>query len=142
MINIYTDGSTYRTNPGYGGSSVVIVYPDGASETLYYTMDWETNNRAEINAVIQATDIILTRKFTDVTIHSDSKLCIMCAQKLWKAKKNLDLFNILWANIALIQAQYNLTFNWVKGHSTTVGNILADSAAGYASEQSYIKANP
>ena len=57
MIKIYTDGSCLG-NPGPGGWGAVIIYPDGNEKELSGADLDTTNNRMELQSVIEALDYL------------------------------------------------------------------------------------
>lgn len=132
MLTAYTDGSTFLHNPGpmswavvYVNENLVIHEETGA---LYYG----TNNQAELLAVIWA----LEHEYSvDLTIYTDSLLTKNIATKLWRAKKNLDL----WHRFELAQQRRDgrgliTIFGHVRGHSTNVHNNRADELARLAGQ--------
>jgi ribonuclease HI len=52
-------------------------------------------------------------------------LCINCAEKKWKKKANLDL----WQEFETKSSTKNIIFHWVKGHSGNIYNELVDKLA-------------
>lgn len=135
-IYIYTDGSS-RGNPGPGGYGVVMKFKDKVKE-LSQGYIHTTNNRMELLAVIAALEAIKTTKYP-IEIYSDSKYVIDSISKGWVfnwekksnfgGKKNEDL----WRRYLNIHNNFNLKFNWVKGHNGHEENercdFLATSAA-------------
>jgi ribonuclease HI len=139
MVEIYTDGSS-RGNPGPGGYGVVLL-ANGHRKELSKGFRLTTNNRMELMAVIAGLEA-LKKQDLDITIYSDSKYVVESVVKGWvyqwdmKAdfakKKNRDL----WKKFLKISQYQNITFVWVKGHSSVLENnrcdILATEAAdGY-----------
>lgn len=119
MLIIYTDGSC-KPNPGPGGWAFVVNpsrYSQGGNDKV------STNNRMELMAVIKALEYAKSINETQVTIHTDSQLTMMCAQKLWKRNLNLDLWAI-YDSIGIVPV-----FVKVKAHSGDVFNTLVDSLA-------------
>lgn len=106
-----------------------------------------TNNTAEMDALIEALNIILTTKLYDkvkrVYIYSDSQTVVKGTQEWihgWKkrnwmnsqglpvANRNLwEVIDKLWNEVKATGV--NITFEWVKGHSVDHGNSLADYMA-------------
>ena len=135
-IYIYTDGSS-RGNPGPGGYGVVMKFKDKVKE-LSQGYIYTTNNRMELLAVIAALEAIKTTKYP-IEIYSDSKYVIDSISKGWVfnwekksnfgGKKSEDL----WRRYLNIHNNFNLKFNWVKGHNGHEENerfdFLATSAA-------------
>jgi len=135
-IYIFTDGSS-RGNPGPGGYGVVMKFKDKVKE-LSQGFTHTTNNRMELLALIVALEAIKTTKYP-IEVYSDSKYVIDSITKGWVfnwenksnfgGKKNSDL----WKRYLSIHDNFNITFNWVKGHNGHPENercdYLATSAA-------------
>ncbi len=129
-IKIYTDGSCLG-NPGEGGWGAIIQY-DEKEKILQGGEKYTTNNRMEMTAIIAALNwtkknIIPPgeeKKYL-VEIFSDSRLVIDTLTKHWKKKMNTDL----WAMMDAAKEDLELTWNWVKGHSTNAMNQRVDKIA-------------
>lgn len=101
----------------------------------------QTNQRAELTAVLRALDIIPRNR--DVIIKSDSKYAIDCVttwfvnwrRNNWrnaagKAVENKDLIeNVLTKIEERDRVKVRTTFEWIKGHSGAGGNDEADKLA-------------
>ena len=111
MITIYTDGSCLG-NPGPGGWGAIIIYPDGNEKELSGSDLNTTNNRMELQSVIEALDFL--EPGSVIEIFSDSLYVINTITKGWKKKANMELWNELEK---VIQKHSNISWNWVKGHS-------------------------
>jgi len=135
-IKIYTDGSS-RGNPGPGGYGVVLKF-NGKVKELSQGYIHTTNNRMELLAVIVALEAIKSTKY-DIEVYSDSKYVVDSISKGWVfnwekksnfgGKKNEDL----WRRYLKIHNNFNINFNWVKGHAGHEENercdVLATTAA-------------
>lgn len=106
-----------------------------------------TNNTAEMDALIEALNIILTTKLYEkvkrIHIYSDSQTVVKGTQEWlpgWKnrnwmnsqglpvANRNLwEIIDKLWTEVKATGV--NINFDWVKGHSSFHGNNLADYMA-------------
>lgn len=137
---IYTDGGC-EPNPGEGGwAFAVYQYQDIQYIEYGYEKD-TTNNRMELQAVINA--IIYSEHESGVTIYSDSKYVVdgfnfwmyKWRKKGWKKKggeiKNLDFWKKL--NQLKIENPF-IELDWVRGHNGSEGNELADYYATQAIE--------
>ena len=111
MIQIHTDGSCLG-NPGPGGWGAIIIYPDGDVKELSGSNQDTTNNRMELQAVIEALNFLQSGSM--IELFSDSLYVINTITKGWKKKANIELWNEL-DNV--IQKHTNISWNWVKGHS-------------------------
>jgi ribonuclease HI len=135
-IYIYTDGSS-RGNPGPGGYGVVMKFK-GKVKELSQGYIHTTNNRMELLAIIVALEAIKNTKYR-IEVYSDSKYVVDSISKGWVfnwdkkknfgGKKNEDL----WRRYLNIHNNFNINFNWVKGHNGHEENercdVLATTAA-------------
>lgn len=131
-IDIYTDGSCLG-NPGPGGWAAVIIQ-DGKETKLFGNHPDTTNNRMEMQAIIEALKFLHNNhdaQSLEISIHSDSNLIIQTLTQGWKRKANTDL----WAEMDKLRAWLNISWNWVKGHSTNKYNNLADELAVKAAKK-------
>ncbi len=132
---IFTDGSC-DPNPGPGGWGLVWVESGEIREERNGQAPDTTNNRMELQALIEA--MTLLAEDARVDIYSDSQLCVKTVNEWaagwerrgWKRKtgpiKNLDLVQELWA---LAQARPGVTFKWIKAHDGSRWNEYADALA-------------
>lgn len=141
MIEIYTDGAC-SVNPGKGGYGIILsTTHKGKPYTKELSQGFEmtTNNRMELLAVIVALEA-LKRVGEEVIITSDSKYVIDAVQQEWlnswlqkdfKSRKNKDL----WLRYLKVAALHNITFKWIKGHSSHKQNERCDKLAVQAYKQ-------
>ena len=100
----------------------------------------QTNQRAELTAVLRALETVPVRQ--GVQIVTDSKYSIQCVTEWysnwekngWMTRqgpvKNRDLVQAIRAKIGEREARGTQSvFTWVKGHATDPGNIAADNLA-------------
>ncbi|KAI5927988.1 ribonuclease H [Camillea tinctor] len=143
VTKVWTDGSS-RGNGKLGASAGVGVYfgesdPRNISERLRGEL--QTNQRAELTAILRALESVPVKQ--SMRIHSDSRYCISCVTEWyvgwgnngWKTKtredvKNKDLVIAIRAKIdERDEAGAKTYFQYVKGHSTDIGNNAADELA-------------
>jgi len=138
-IKIYTDGSCLG-NPGPGGWAAIILDEDYKTEGVAHieisgSHKDTTNNRMEMKAIIEALKYIRKNskdiQNRKINIYSDSNLIIQTLNKGWKKKANTDL----WAEMDKERAWLDITWTWVKAHSTNKYNNLADAAAVSAAKK-------
>ncbi|KYC51805.1 MAG: ribonuclease H [Candidatus Methanofastidiosum methylothiophilum] len=137
MIDIYTDGGS-SGNPGPGGWAYVILY---AGETLDRRSGGEsltTNNRMELEAVIQALEFLQKRtrqKKEHIRVHTDSQYVKQGVthwihtwlKNGWKtsnrqAVKNQELWERLWE----LSQNFEIQWEWIKGHAGDLYNEACD----------------
>ena len=133
-IEIYTDGAC-RGNPGPGGWGALLIY-QGTKKTLHGGASNTTNNRMEMQAVIEALKVLKSK--CEIKLYTDSKY-VMDGINKWlprwkkrdwktagkKAVKNQDL----WEVLDLAIKKHEIEWHWVKGHTGNLGNEEADSLA-------------
>ena len=132
---IYTDGAC-SGNPGPGGWGAVILDQDSKQKNISGSEKNTTNNRMELLAAIMSLKKIKTN--SEVVIFTDStyvKNGITEWMKNWKKNgwknsnkkpvKNKDL----WVKLDKLCEANNVSWKWVKGHSTNEFNNLADELA-------------
>ena len=133
-VEIFTDGAC-RGNPGPGGWGALLRFGEVEKE-LYGGQPETTNNRMEMQAVIEALASLKRRCTVDVT--TDSKY-VMQGITQWivnwkrngwrnsskKPVKNADL----WKQLDALTQQQDISWHWVKGHSGHDENERADELA-------------
>jgi len=132
---IYTDGAC-SGNPGPGGWGAVIFDQDDKQKNISGSEKNTTNNRMELLAAIMSLKKIKSN--SEVIIFTDStyvKNGITEWMKNWKKNgwknsnkkpvKNKDL----WVKLDKLCKANNVSWKWIKGHSTNEFNNLADELA-------------
>lgn len=132
MIQIYTDGSCLPN--GVGGWGFIIL-PSNITNNIEYQVcgshDDTTNNRMELQAVIEALSFDLISNINHYKFYTDSKLTMNCAKGEWKRNANLDL----WAIYDSISKGKKIEWEWVKAHNNNHYNEQVDKLAnGIANE--------
>ena len=138
MIKIYTDGSCIG-NPGQGGWAAIIL-DDGKKTVIKGNKKNTTNNQMELLAPIEALKKI--PKGSQVQIFTDSKyLKFGITEWIYNWKKNgwktANKKNVsnqeLWTELDQLNSEFEISWNWVKAHSTDKLNnevdLLAKNAA-------------
>ncbi len=112
-----------------------------------------TNNAAELLAVNVAIEIALATKTKKLLIKTDSDYCVKVLTKMaavwvknnWTKKdgtpvSNQDFIKSILKGISLLQErEIVFEIQWIKGHSTYLGNNFADKLANIATEISKTK---
>lgn len=129
MIKIYTDGA-YAPSRDKGGWAFVVIKDNKKIHSSFFGEEDTTNNRMEIQAVIEAIIWAKENKLTKIEIFTDSMYVIGTMSKNWKRNKNHDLWEIL------DELVLNMTISWnhVKGHEGDKYNELCDALAVEASK--------
>ena len=132
---IFTDGSC-DPNPGPGGWGMVWVEKGQIIEERHGHEGETTNNRMELQALIEA--YLLLPEDKALTVYSDSQLAVNTINQWaagwekrgWKRKtgpiKNLELVQELWA---LSKQKPNIELKWIKAHDGSLWNEYADALA-------------
>ena len=79
QVTVYTDGSC-KKNPGPGGWAAILEYM-GSQKEIFGGEDNTTNNRMELQAVIQSLNALTEP--CNVTLFSDSKYVVDSVEKGW-----------------------------------------------------------
>ncbi len=147
MINnkiiIYTDGGC-RGNPGIGGWGAFLKLQT-KEKKIYGYEDYTTNNRMELTATIKALEYL---KITHIPIdlYTDSiyvkngitEWIENWRKKNWQTANKKPIKNIdLWQKLDALNKKYLITWYWVKGHSGSFGNDIADELANRAMDKAY-----
>jgi ribonuclease HI len=137
VVEIYTDGAC-RGNPGPGGWAAVLS-ADGREKEISGAERLTTNNRMELQAVIEALQAL--KRPLDVRLYTDSQYVrrgILEWLPQWKARgwktadrkpvKNQDL----WQQLEQAAARHRIEWHWVPGHAGVPGNERCDALANAA----------
>jgi ribonuclease HI len=121
VIKIYTDGA-YSPSRKQGGWAFVVLQNDIKIHSEFFPIKDTTNNRMEIEAVIESCVWAKSRNILEIEIVSDSMYVIGTMTSNWKRRKNNDLWNLM------DEAVKGMSIKWthVKGHSGDKYNELCD----------------
>ena len=134
MIKIYTDGSCLE-NPGNGGWAAIII-DDEKKTRISGSKKNTTNNQMELSAPIEALKKI--PKGSKVQIFTDSKYVKLGITEWihnwkkngWKTANKQEVKNKdLWTELDQLANEFEISWNWVKAHSTDELNIEVDLIA-------------
>ena len=135
---IYTDGAC-SGNPGPGGWGAVIFDENNNQKNISGSNKNTTNNRMELSAAIMALEKIKTN--SEITIYTDStyvkngitEWVLIWKENGWKNSKKKPVKNKdLWVKLNNLCERNQVSWKWVKGHSTNKYNNLADKLATQA----------
>lgn len=139
-IVVFADGAS-SGNPGPGGWGAVIATPDGQVLELGGGDPQTTNNRMELQGVIEALDA-LSQKPGPVAVYTDSVYVIRgITQWVWgwrnrgwktaegKDVANPDLWKQLMALVARRGKENPIEWHFVRGHRGIPGNERVDEIA-------------
>lgn len=134
QIIAYTDGACSH-NPGPGGWGAYILF-DKLGLMLKGYSAATTNNQMEMLAAIKALESIAQN--SSVLLYTDS----IYLQKgmtewikgwqasNWKTRSGSQVKNMeLWKRLLELVQKRSVSWAWVKGHSSNIGNQIADKLA-------------
>lgn len=121
-VEIYTDGGCEGNGSVNAIAAWAYVSTDESLVAAGILPPPATNNRAELIAVIEAIKAAVAAGYREITIRSDSQLTVQCARRLWKRKKNVDL----WNELDLAVSGRSVLFEWVRGHAGNHWNERCD----------------
>ena len=100
------------------------------TEAHYLWATAHTNNTGELTALAKALTVAL-KKFEGhpATICYDSEYAANMTQGTWMPKENQGLIKCCRELCELLQAKQDITWQWIKAHSDTIGNDKADELA-------------
>ena len=137
VVDIYTDGAC-RGNPGPGGWAAVLS-AGGREKEIFGAQPLTTNNRMELQAVIEALQAL--KRPVAARLYTDSQYVrrgVLEWLPQWKARgwrtaakkpvKNQDL----WELLEHAAAKHRIEWHWVKGHAGVPGNERVDALANAA----------
>lgn len=132
QLEIYTDGGCIHngTNRAKAGVGVYFGQKDPRNISKRLEGNPQTNNRAELTAIIEALLCVKTYPYT-VIIFSDSNYSINGILGRWKLKKNLDLFKII-GDLLKIRKAHTIIKKVLAHTGSRDGNYYADSLATQA----------
>ena len=133
---IYTDGACLG-NPGEGGwAGIIYNSKENHKRIVAGSEQYTTNNRMELVAVIESLKSISFN--TNVKVYSDSKYVLEGITKwihnwkknYWMSSNKKEIKNIdLWKQLNDLVERFNISWEWVKGHSDDKNNNEVDKLA-------------
>ncbi|OJJ44151.1 hypothetical protein ASPZODRAFT_840718 [Penicilliopsis zonata CBS 506.65] len=130
MLRIYTDGSSLRNGSKLASAGVGVYFGPGDERNVSEPLKGsrQTNQRAELTAILRAIDI--APRHRDVTIFTDSRYAIDCVTVWyikWRRNHWMTADNKPVENKDLLKVK--TLFQWIKGHAKDPGNEAADRLA-------------
>lgn len=141
MIEIYTDGGYFEKLDIGGWGSVIFQQ----NKEIQRISDWQKQTcslEMELKAAVSALDIlhhqIKPAPSCQVTLYTDSRILIegltqkihLWRQNHWVHKSgNPVKYQSLWEKLEQLTHQYQVIWQWVKGHNGNEGNTIADGLA-------------
>jgi ribonuclease HI len=138
-IELFTDGAC-SGNPGPGGWAYVIRHlPTGKESENYGADNPTTNNRMELQAVIEGLSTLkrscIVELFTDSTYVGKGISEWMTKWKVnnWHRKERNKLVPVknddLWKQLDELLQKHEVKFTWIRGHSGHPENERCDELA-------------
>ena len=138
-IRMYTDGAC-SGNPGAGGWACIIKVNGKAPVELQGGAKLTTNNQMELSGVIEGMKYINNNyDKADITIYSDSQyICKAFNERWidnwqmngWKTSTKKEVANVeMWKTLLKLIANYDVKFEWVRGHNGHPENERCDKMA-------------
>jgi len=128
IVEVYTDGPLIGISKGKVRAGVGVWFGDDDKRNVseHLTGKVLTNNRAELQAVVRAMEVV--RDDTYLCIYTDSNYVILSYDKgRYLQRKHTDLWNILYK--LREEKRLSMTFEKVKAHIGVKGNESADRLA-------------
>lgn len=132
----FTDGAS-RGNPGPAGWGAIVANKEKVTE-LGGFIDNGTNNQAELQAICEVLKSVKEVNTDKITVYVDSAYVKQGAESWvhgwskngWKTKEGDSIKNkSLWQELFDLQADINVVYKRIKGHSGIPANERADDIA-------------
>jgi ribonuclease HI len=144
-ITIYTDGACSNNGKKNAVAGIGVYFGENDNRNLSQKLNSslkQTNNVAELTAILKAYEIIQSQNYDIINIYTDSEYALKCCT--YYAKKIIDGNKINAPNYELLKKTYetfkdkkNINFLYVRGHTEnndihSIGNKYADKLATLA----------
>lgn len=138
---IYTDGACTKNGKVGARAGVGIYFGENDDRNISMALPGvdQTNQRAELYAVMLALEYCVDHSNNSFIIYSDSMYCVKgynewivgWLRNNWKNSKGNPVANQdLWKRVAQLRVlSLNVKLEWIKGHSKNPGNEAADALA-------------
>lgn len=136
MVEVWTDGSCLG-NPGKGGWAFLAKTENNTFESSGGEK-FTTNNKMELTAVIKALEYLKENNIKNVKFNLDSQyvkngieIWINNWKKNnWKTADKKEVKNKeLWIELDDLAKDFNISWNWVRGHDGNQNNEIVDKLA-------------
>jgi ribonuclease HI len=136
----YTDGACAPSNPGPAGWGVVLIAPDGKTETDHYGFIGPgTNQIAELTAAVEGLSRVPDGAAVELVCDSQyvvkglSEWRVGWERKGFKNSKGETVANLgLWKKLFALADARRVSTRWVRGHNGDPHNERADALANQA----------
>ena len=127
MYELYTDGG--YSIPADLGAFAYVILQDGKEIKRYaQKIAHETNNRAEIKAIMEGVRVLPDK--SHITVYSDSRYAIGVLSGRYNAKANTDL---VYEYKKMVRTRgFKVEYRWVRGHNGNKWNELCDTLCNEA----------
>ena len=132
-IDLHTDGAC-SGNPGPGGWCCILVF-QGVEKELSGSDNYTTNNKMELQAVIEGLKYIgtMTFKALDINLYSDSQYVVRAINEWlpgWIKKNFKDKANVsMWKEYFELSQRHKINAIHVKAHNGDHYNERCDKIA-------------
>lgn len=142
---VYSDGAC-RGNPGIGAYGYMVQNSQGEVISEGAEFDSQTtNNQMELLGAIEGVkDLVSKMDDTIIYLYSDSRYLVDGVNKWidgwkkrgWRKADNKEPSNLaLWQEVDYLNTNYQIHFNWVKGHAGHPQNERCDQLANECIDQ-------
>lgn len=137
---IHTDGAYSRMHDEGAFAYVICDANDNEIKRNAWKITQETNNRAELKAIIAAIHH-LPKDAKSVRVESDSQYALNTLFGGWSRNANIDLFEV--GDRIIAERGIEVEYKWVKGHSGNKFNEICDKLCndvlGYDANAEFVR---
>lgn len=126
-FQLYTDGG-YSMSADFGAFAYVILQDGVLLHKYAEKIEHETNNRAEIKAILYGVKALPNN--SEVEVFSDSQYALGVLSGRYRAKKNPDLVEAYKRMV--VGKGIKASYTWVRGHNGNKWNELCDQLCNEA----------
>lgn len=126
-FQLYTDGG-YSMSGDFGAFAYVILQDGVLLHKYAEKIEHETNNRAEIKAILYGVKALPNN--SEVEVFSDSQYALGVLSGKYKAKKNPELVEKY--KMMVVDKNIKASYTWVRGHNGNAWNEVCDQLCNEA----------